>query len=126
MKAGITSLVAPLALFAFSGCGTLQSCSIDDPDVWPIYGGVACDIKHIQDNASAVKTIALRACDLPLSAAADTLMLPLTVTYAIARGLDRMDEAPPLSREAWERFWAIEPPPPEAPNRAVPPPRANP
>jgi uncharacterized protein YceK len=140
MKAGITAAVALLATTTFSGCGTLKCCSADDQETWPIYGGVAFDIQNIQSIANQATpesrppqwpfVIAARACDLPLSAAADTLLLPITVTYSVAMGLDRVDDAPPLSRQAWERFWGMDqpqaPPPPEPSGRTVSTLRANP
>jgi uncharacterized protein YceK len=116
MNVRITILVALLTT-VISGCGTLQCCSTDDMEAWSIYGGVACDVKEIQYNGSEFVPggqtplmVVARACDLPLSAAADTLLLPVTVTYAIAKGLDRADEASPFTREALERFQTIEPP----------------
>ncbi len=138
MKPAIVSIGALLAMTALSGCGTLQCCSADDVETWPIYGGVAYDLKQIEDTAVGAPPrqgrpdaksdrgapppwqIAItRACDLPLSAAADTLLLPVTVTYSVAKGLDRVDDAPLWSQQAWERFWGLEPPPPEPPSRSV-------
>lgn len=124
-------LVAGFGLIAtLSGCGTLECCSADDMEAWPIYGGVAHDLKDIQDTVveaqndrtppptwPVVITVA-RVVDLPLSAAADTLLLPVTVTYSVAKGMDRMDGAPVLSKQAWERFWGMEQPiPPPTPPR---------
>jgi len=140
MKAAIAFLVALLAIATLSGCGTMRSCSADEQEAWPIYGGVAQDLRLIEDtitqafpsdddpqtkNDPAPPTlwpvaVAVRACDLPLSAAADTLLLPITVTYSIARGMDRVDGAPLLSRQGWARFWGIEQPEPPPPAPSTP------
>ena len=148
MKAGISSLAALLTAATLSGCGTLQCCTADDQEVWPVYGGVQRDaatvgayLDHARDaerQAAAAQRdgrlvigsppgfwygqAVMAALDVPLSAAADTLLLPVTVTYSVAQGLDRVDDAPPLSAQAWQRFWGIEQP---APPSVEPPTRAR-
>ena len=108
MKAAVPLLLL-LGCAALSGCGTLQCCCNDDPEAWPPYGGVALDVKEIEDTVPRMRlerdgqppkvtyfgppawvTVAANACDVPLSAVADTLLLPVTVSYLVA---NRMSSA---------------------------------
>jgi uncharacterized protein YceK len=93
----IFATFAFLVTTAISGCGTMGnmcSCCVDGPH--QIYGGVILDAKAASECGSqALKTngleslghVAEAACygaiDLPLSAIADTLMLPITIRWEI-------------------------------------------
>jgi uncharacterized protein YceK len=87
-------------LVSMAGCGTLMDMPApchgpDNP--WRVYGGVRNDFEMAQANladmANAspdVKTAKVVGCafcalDMPLCAAADTIMLPLTVPFSLAR-----------------------------------------
>jgi uncharacterized protein YceK len=95
-----------LILCASSGCGTLHNvefdtcCSGSSPDSFRVYGGVqadiGCAVKTLGEMTSADRPVSVRILygtlvptltllDLPLSAIADTLTLPLVVWRSIER-----------------------------------------
>lgn len=90
---------AILVTTAISGCGTMGnmwSCCVGGPH--RIYGGVMLDAEAASESGSkALETKGLEslghvagavcygAIDLPLSAIADTLMLPITIRWEIER-----------------------------------------
>jgi uncharacterized protein YceK len=81
MKHTIPSLAA-LALLLLSGCGTIANLA-EGPRV---YGGVRTDVRMIGDprlpdgtHSSPIAVLAI--VDLPLSAALDTALLPITLIF---------------------------------------------
>jgi uncharacterized protein YceK len=94
----IRAIAAATTLTCFTGCGTVMNlpAPCHGPDCpLRIYGGVRNDLefatfKSIDSTSSSgsvatASRCALVALDLPLSFAADTISLPLTVPYSIAR-----------------------------------------
>ena len=115
--AGVTLLLATVAL---SGCMTYASVCLDDHGdggKLPYGGATRCvgAMKHtlLDDNFIAIPNsrplcLAFQVCDLPLSLAADTLLLPFTVTYTVARSLQAFDDRV-TSREEQEPFSELLP-----------------
>ena len=94
-----------LALAWTAGCGTVSNCfSIDDKDRFSPYGGVTLDAKQLKISADRLAEnkpfvfdrlqVVTSACDIPLCAVADTLLLPVTVTYSLGRPITIADRAP--------------------------------
>ena len=90
MKRGmICAMLAAWAISAVSGCGTLQSCTNEKRDEYLLaYGGLATDVRTIREGIARSQElapgirgafvpleIAVSACDLPLSAVADTVII---------------------------------------------------
>jgi uncharacterized protein YceK len=101
---------AMLATSALSGCGTLGSCTNEKKEEYlRPYGGVTADLRIMKDDIAeygeelypglpvrpfAPLEIAICACDLPLSAVADTVMLPITIPCSIGRAIVQADTTP--------------------------------
>ncbi len=92
-------LLAAVLSFSISGCGTLfdtlgDKKRRDDPrgglshsldgGKLRIYGGVRWDIEILAE-AKAGWLLLIFFIDIPISAAVDTLLLPLTVTYNLTK-----------------------------------------
>jgi uncharacterized protein YceK len=91
-------LLAFVLAFAVSGCGTLfdtlgDKKKRDDPrGISPtpdggklrIYGGLRWDLEVLAE-AKAGWLLLLFVVDIPVSAAVDTLLLPLTIPYNLAK-----------------------------------------
>jgi uncharacterized protein YceK len=106
-----------LTTAALSGCGTAANLIWFAPFEGGMrpYGGVQADWSVTQgaaddlakDSASRrPMNLVWAAIDLPLSALADTITLPLTVPYTLMH-LEPSAE-PRLTRPEWERFWHID------------------
>jgi uncharacterized protein YceK len=128
------------ALCAAGGCGTIMNFKDDPmtgnvlfngPAAEEVYGGVAWDVtiaevRFAQAEACAwgegrallgllgVSTLVF---DLPLSAIADTVTLPRTLSASLAHS---DAPPPPRSNDEWRRFWMNDQPT-NAPNAAPPP-----
>jgi uncharacterized protein YceK len=125
------ALVAVAVCFA-PGCGTLINlCPCDDPSGFPhpasIYGGTRCDLKFAQVfttqaaeerppgwRVSWATGVCMVAIDLPLSIAADTVLLPITIPCELARlstnsATDLYEPTDQTSE--WRRFWMVDEPP---------------
>jgi len=98
-RAGIASLLLAGALSTSAGCGTLtDTCGDDrrrssrDESLLTrvrggrvrIYGGIRYDIE-ILGEARAGWMLVLYAFDLPLSLVVDTVLLPFTIPYNLAK-----------------------------------------
>lgn len=80
------ALFPALALLCLSGCGTIANLA-EGPRV---YGGVQADIRligdpRLQDGTPSTPLVVLGILDLPLSAALDTALLPITLIFELAR-----------------------------------------
>ena len=78
------------ALAALAGCGTIvETACADRRDPGPhVFGGVRYDWDFVSTGGPCCRTAALAPCflfDLPLSAAADVVMLPVTVPISLLR-----------------------------------------
>jgi uncharacterized protein YceK len=89
MRNGVALYALP-TVAATSGCGTIGSyCSPDPEEGIQPYGGVALEAKTLKDSANRLGEgkpfvfdrlqVVRAACDLPLCAAADTVLLPFTI-----------------------------------------------
>jgi uncharacterized protein YceK len=114
-KAAFLVALGGCAICAVSGCGTFGSCLQDNPDGFlRPYGGVETDLKIMKVDVTGVAPglmmplwpiqFAVCACDLPLSAALDTAMLPITLPYSIIDASLRSSRAtlPPFVDEEVE------------------------
>jgi uncharacterized protein YceK len=126
-------MIRPVAVLALlvscavvSGCCTLASVCDDreDSNGQLPYGGTARCVSAMQHtlfdeifiaipNSRAV-CFAFQVCDLPLSAAADTLLLPLTVPYTLAHASARPDAS---DQPGWDRLFGLKAPPSGTPDR---------
>jgi uncharacterized protein YceK len=93
------ALAVALAVALVSGCGTMMNFAHQGWDKSSVYGGVGWDVKLIpafadgtlwngvEEEPFSLKAymITLTALDVPLSAAADTLTLPLTIAATVKR-----------------------------------------
>ena len=112
--------LAAVATILLGGCGTMANITLNGPPSaggsMKMYGGVQRDLDivhdcttnpdHPKDNAEAVcfaTAVTVAALDLPFSAVADTLTLPITIPVAlVAQG--RADQQPqPAGGPAPER-----------------------
>ncbi len=109
--------IAALATAALSGCGTmgnLAGCCVSGPH--EIYGGVRLDAKAAwESGGEAVHTKGLEslghvaeavcflALDLPLSAVADTVTLPITIPTAIEKKLAKGSHEDLEKSRTWEQ-----------------------
>lgn len=79
----------PLALLAVAGCGTIVDLAGGGPRDGAnphVFGGVRYDWDFATTGGPCCRTAALAPCfvlDLPLSAAADVILLPITVPIAL-------------------------------------------
>lgn len=114
----IWRLWATGALLALTGCGTMMN--MPAPCHGPerplrVFGGVRNDLEMAQSNfekmhaaspeerAAKARGCALLALDLPLSAAADAITLPLTVPFSIARVVQEQEKAKSPSTSSVEK-----------------------
>jgi uncharacterized protein YceK len=121
------TLLAPTLALSLTGCGTLWNlCSIDDPNYHhqqaprEVFGGVAFDAKWaiidlhdsvfppepyywtVTDSIFGLMYGTALVVDMPLSAVADTLTLPITIPEATRRTIPACqpnDPATPASAE---------------------------
>lgn len=84
------------------GCGTIQSQGMfwdhESPGIYLpyVYGGVAVDVVWVATGGADLGRawMVYHALDLPLSFAADTVLLPLTIPQEILRRLPPIDRDP--------------------------------
>ena len=99
-----------LATAALNGCSTVASVCIDDDAKGKLpYGGTTrCaramnrtlfDDDFIAIPNSRVLCFAFQVCDLPLSFAADTVLLPFTVPHTLANSFEPLRETRPTREE---------------------------
>jgi uncharacterized protein YceK len=113
------SACVALAL-SLTGCGTAANLTfpekvmIPGPPRMEVYGGVGNDVRWIKDLAATRGPIALLLAaglvlDLPLSAVADTLTLPVTLGVKVDRAYttEPADQSIPTQ---WRKFWFNEQP----------------
>jgi uncharacterized protein YceK len=118
MMKSVRRIWAVGALLSLAGCGTMMNmpAPCHGPEhPFRIYGGVRNDLEIAQSNfesmpkASTQERIAkaqgcaLLALDLPLSAAADTITLPLTIPFSIARLIQEQEKTKSLSSPSNEK-----------------------
>jgi len=95
-----TSLFAVVALL-LSGCGTMLNLTSEDTRYFEtkpeVYGGVHHDVKWAAElrGAGLVALPYVLFIDLPLSAAADTVTLPITLRYAFDKNAGHSAVVPP-------------------------------
>jgi uncharacterized protein YceK len=105
---GVLNLL--LATAALNGCDTVGSVCIDDDakGKLPFGGTTRCvEAKNralfyddfIAIPNSRVLCFAFQVCDLPLSLAADTVLLPFTVPYTMANSFEPSRERRPTQEE---------------------------
>jgi uncharacterized protein YceK len=88
-------ILLALAVLSSAGCGTLSNlgvlcpCSVH-PRQFDLYGGARYDLSEIQQAFTKREKIGaiIPAADLPLSAAADTLFLPVTLLHGAGKFLN--------------------------------------
>ena len=94
------SLFAMLPILFVCGCGTAMNYHFAEPTP---YGGVRTDVKLISNLGTPPETIAeirqwigilgiVSIFDLPFSAVADTILLPVTVSQTIERRRATLDQ----------------------------------
>jgi uncharacterized protein YceK len=109
MRRAIKAAVLLVGMTLLSGCGTaanLLYIGLPTDDKLNVYGGVMVDAKVIRGSATdtlrpkgvqgfaaSARDAVLMTLDLPFSAVADTLTLPVTVPAAIQRRNRRADQA---------------------------------
>ena len=77
---------------AVSGCGTIVDCSMRHSDGPRIYGGARLYFEGFTIGEEAYwwpLTVLMYLVDLPLSAVADTVILPFTVPYVLSRSPEK-------------------------------------
>jgi len=128
--------VAALILAGLSGCGTTANIHFPKPvegeqigmgsrPQLAVYGGVANDVRYAKTAAGydgvAPKLLAVAAVlDIPFSAIADTLTLPITGSVTIWRIVDALNymaedhKRASIFHSEWWRFWCNGEPTPVA------------
>lgn len=97
------AVVAALVALALSGCGTVYDNCRMSPwgETCRVYGGVRADAEQIKVSSARVAEgsafdivqVGTNLLDMPLSALADTLLLPMTIPHS--HNVASLPESPP-------------------------------
>jgi uncharacterized protein YceK len=102
-----------------TGCGTVGNLSGPEnlmtpgPPQLEVYGGVANDVRWIKNlnETGGINTRLMAAAlvlDVPLSAVADTITLPVTMWATVDRAYTSEPPPSPEEKQYWQQFWGVE------------------